>query len=135
MISNYLLQGDWSLWVTNYEVSNSGALVTSKKQGLVNLPMRGWQYFDGNTMQDDDTLTVNGKYFSCLTLIELHLFTEGEPNYPETLTVSSTEGASEEWPSVMGVYKITNITHSGRPVWQSTVREDRYLLYNGTAIL
>ena len=31
----------------------------------------------------------------------------------------------------MGVYKITNRTHSGRPVWQSTVREDRYLFYNG----
>ena len=47
------------------------------------------------------------------------------------MTVSSTGGASERWPSVMGVYKITNITHSGRPVWQSTVREDIYLFYNG----
>ena len=51
--------------------------------------------------------------------------------YPQAVTVSSEGGASEKWPSVMGVYKITNITHSGRPVWQSTVREDRYLLYNG----
>ena len=31
----------------------------------------------------------------------------------------------------MGVYKITNITHSDRPVWQSTVRDDRYLFYRG----
>ena len=51
------------------------------------------------------------------------------------MTVSSTGGASERWPSVMGVYKITNITHSGRPVWQSTVREDRYLFYNGNNMI
>ena len=31
------------------------------------LPMKGWQYFDGG-WQDDDTLTVNGKDISCLTL-------------------------------------------------------------------
>ena len=68
-------------------------------------------------------------------LLKQPVFTEGEPTYPETVTISCTEGASERWPSVMGVYKITNITHSGRPVWQSTVREDRYLLYNGNKMI
>ena len=34
----------------------------------------------------------------------------------------------------MGVYRITNMTRSGRPVWQSTVREDRYLFYDGNKI-
>ena len=92
--------------------------------------MRGWQYWD-DTWQDDDTLTVTGKYISCMTFNLIHLFTEGEPTYPKTVTLSSTGGAREKWPSVMGVYKITNITHSGRPVWQSTIREDRYLFYNG----
>ena len=72
------------------------------------------------------------KYISCLTLY-FHSFTEEKPTYPETVTISSTGGASERKPSVMGVYKITNITHSGRPVWQSTVREDRYLFYNGNS--
>ena len=51
------------------------------------------------------------------------------------MTVSSTGGASERWPSVMGVYKITNITHSDRPVWQSTVRDDRYLFYHGNNMI
>ena len=60
-----------------------------------------------------------------------YLLTEGKPTYPDAITVSSTGGATERMPSVMGVYKITNITHSGRPVWQSTVRENRYLFYNG----
>ena len=54
--------------------------------------------------------------------------------YPKTLTVASKGGASETLPSVMGVYKITNITHSGRPVWQSIVR-DRYLFYNGNNVI
>ena len=51
--------------------------------------------------------------------------------YPEKVTLSSTGGTSERWPSVLGVYKRTNMTNSGRPVWQSTVRDDRYLFYNG----
>ena len=31
----------------------------------------------------------------------------------------------------MGVYKKTNMTHSGRPVWQSTAGDDIFLFYNG----
>ena len=93
--------------------------------------MRGWQYAGGG-WQDDGTLTVTGKYIGWLTLIQLHLFTEGEPTYPDTVTVSSTGGASETVPSVMGVYKITNITHSGRPVWQITTGLGGFLFYNGT---
>ena len=54
--------------------------------------------------------------------------------YPETVTVSSTGGATERLANVMGVYKITNITHSDRPVWQSSVREDRFLFYNGNIL-
>ena len=60
-----------------------------------------------------------------------HNITEGEPTYPDTVTVSSTEGATEEQVSSMGVYKKTYQIHSGRPVWKSTVRDDRFLLYNG----
>ena len=98
--------------------------------------MSGWQYaiIDGDWEDDDDTLTVTGKYIRYLNLNYLHSFTEGEPTYPETVTVSSTGGASETVPSEMGVYKITNITHSGRPVWQSTVRDDSYFFYNGNNI-
>ena len=101
---------------------------------MVFIPVRGWQYAGGG-WPDDDTLTVTSKHISCLNSNYLHLFTEGEPTYPETVTVSSTGGASKRWPSVMGVYKIANITHSGRPVWQSTVREDKYLFYNGNNMI
>ena len=51
--------------------------------------------------------------------------------YPEKVTISSTGGTSKTWPDVLGVYMKTNKTHSDRPVWQSTDRDDRYLFYNG----
>ena len=60
--------GDWSRWVVSSEVSNSGANIASKKQGLVYIPVRGWQYGDGTTVHDDDTLTVTGKHMSYLTI-------------------------------------------------------------------
>ena len=53
--------------------------------------------------------------------------------YPDTVTVSSSEGAADNVPHCLGVYKRTSQTWSGRPVWQSTVRDDRFLIYNSIA--
>ena len=110
----------------------------SKKQGLVNLPLRGWLYWDGTMMQDDDTLTVTGKYIdylsSKLLFFFIYQFLDGEPTYPKILRVSSTGAASERSPCLMGVHKITNMTRSDRPVWQSTVIDDTLLFYNGNNI-
>ena len=61
-------------------------------------------------------------------------FVEGEPTYPDTLTVSSTEDAADEQVASMGVYKKTYQIHSCRPVWKSTVKFDRYLFYSGKNI-
>ena len=44
------------------EVSNGGPLITSKNIGLVFLPVKGWQYWDGADVHDDDTVTVTGKH-------------------------------------------------------------------------
>ena len=52
--------------------------------------------------------------------------------YPELVTVSSKSGTRfSVLSSALGAYKMLSKTHSGRPVWQSTERHDRYLLYNG----
>ena len=60
---------------------------------------------------------------------------EGEPTYPDKLSITSTGAVADLLPSYLGVYeKMTNTTHSGRPVWQSTSRDDRYLLYSGKLI-
>ena len=44
-------------------MENTGAYIKSKKTGLVYLPVRRWQYPGADGIwQDDDTLTVTGKY-------------------------------------------------------------------------
>ena len=72
--------------------------------------------------------TVKGNQYS------YHNITEGEPTYPDTVTVSSTEGAADSQYQSLGVYKKTSQIRSGRPVWKSTVRDDRFLFYNGKNI-
>ena len=45
------------------------AYIQSKKEGLVYISERGWQYADGDgDWMDDETLTITGKHMSCLTL-------------------------------------------------------------------
>jgi len=58
-------------------------------------------------------------------------YAEGEPTYPDTVTVSSTGAAADKQPECMGVYKRTPQTWSGRPVWKHTIRDDRFLFYHG----
>ena len=58
----------FALTKSNDELAENSAYIISKKEGLVNLPVRGWQY-SGVGWKDDDTLTVTGKYISCLILI------------------------------------------------------------------
>jgi len=106
--------GDSSRWVIHKGVSNGVANIMSKKSALRDIPKTGWQYSDSG-WHDDNTLSV----------------TEGEPTYPDTVTVSSTGAAADKHPQCMGVYKKTTQTWSGRPVWRHTGRDDRSLFYNG----
>ena len=48
--------------------------------------------------------------------------------YPETLTITSEGLAAETLPVTMGVYRMTNLSHSGRPVW---LGRNGSILYNG----
>ena len=56
---------------------------------------------------------------------------EGEPTYPDTVTISSTGVSADSQSASMGVFIKTYQIHSGRPVWKSTGRDDRFLYYNG----
>ena len=121
-------------WLIGEKYQNVGGF-KSVRTDLDYVPTKGWLYNDRTKWNDNDTtITVRGeggregikRTFLRVNILVGELFF-----YPETVTVSSTGGASETSPGAMGVYKITNITHSGRPVWQSTVRDDRYLFYNG----
>ena len=75
-----------SRWIIS-DKGDNGAYIKSKKKGLVFPPVKGWEYDGGASScgwlgalfdclldvctcwPDDDTLTVTGKYVSCLTLI------------------------------------------------------------------
>ena len=48
--------------------------------------------------------------------------------YPETVVVSSQGPAAEMFPLAMGVYTMTDVTHSDRPVWRGT---DGSIVFNG----
>ena len=50
------------------------------------------------------------------------------------MTVSSTGQAAEFWPESMGHFKITKEINAEKPVWQSMVKDDRFLFYNGRNI-
>ena len=48
--------------------------------------------------------------------------------YPETVVVSSQGPAAEMFPLAMGVYTMTDVTHSDRPVWRG---RDGSIVFNG----
>ena len=52
--------------------------------------------------------------------------------YPETVVVSSQGPAAEMFPLAMGVYTMTDVTHSDRPVWRG---RNGILLFNGQFVI
>ena len=51
--------------------------------------------------------------------------------YPETVVVSSQGPAAEMFPLAMGVYTMTDVTHSDRPVWRG---REGSIVFNGNTI-
>ena len=74
------MEGDWSTWVTYYEISNGAANIVSKKERLVYIPVRGWKYEHHNDgWIDDDTLTVTGKELTFIfSLTSIYLQKENQ---------------------------------------------------------
>jgi len=52
--------GDWSKWVIYEKVSNDLAYIISQKRDLVQVPEKGWLFWNGNDWQGDQTLTATG---------------------------------------------------------------------------
>ena len=55
--------------------------------------------------------------------------------HPKTLLITSEGPAVEELPFVIGVYRKTNVTHSGKPVWINYEHRYGSILYNGMMIM
>ena len=107
-----------SKWVISDEVSSNGGHIVSKYAGLIDIPQFGWQYSACNELGcdwvDDNTLRITA--------------------YLDTISVSSRGGAAALHPQSMGVYEKTTLTWWGKPVWQSTVRDDSFLFYDGSKL-
>ena len=52
--------------------------------------------------------------------------------HPDIIKLSSTGPASEKYPNSLGEYQLLqDISHNGRPMYQSLPIDDRYILYIG----
>ena len=60
----------------------------------------------------------------------------GDGKHPDTVKLSSTGPASEEYPESLGEYQLLQDKfHNGRSVYQSLARDDRYIINNGELIV
>ena len=119
------------MWVIYKSVSSGYAYIISKNRGLINIPETGWLISDDG-WQEDNSLSVTGRnILSSVETTSIYNITEGEPTYPDTVTVSSRGGAAHPQCSSLGVYKITNQTYTGRPVWKIMADYDTFLFYQG----
>ena len=87
----------------------------------------GWLYSDNATMwPNNDTLFVKGSYFSISSCAN---FVIGFSEFPETLMISSENGAGNYQLTTMGLYKkVKGMRRNGLPVWKHLFVEN-YVSY------
>ena len=99
----------------NYTADLGGVWSDRSCESLIGIE---WRYVKLGLREVDETLKVEGDIFSStLLLILLHVL-EGEPYYPDTVTISSN-GAAAVRADDMGLYKrMMGVYQRGRPVYQ-----------------
>ena len=66
----------------------------------------------------------------------IFFISEGAPDYPDNIVLSSNGPSSEKYPDSLGEYQLLpEKSHNGRPVYQSLARDDRYIIYIGNNII
>ena len=92
---------------------NSGWLLRQNPSNY--LDREGWKYWDGSAWNSgDNTLQV----------------TEGEPPYPDTVTITSSGGAADIQGSNLGIFKREAQYQNGRPIWKKE-GDQVYIYYSG----
>ena len=98
------------------------------------IPQTGWKYINYTDWQDDDeTLMLSGLHFIRVNYTFLIIqLSEGEPDFPNTIQLSSSGSTSVKYPGSLGEYQLLqDRDHNGRPVYQSLASEGRYIIYIG----
>ena len=99
--------------------------------GLEGVPREGWLYNDGNKWSEEDlTITVTGEKGEDGGWKKMNVSVGDRLQYPDLITILSSGLTAFLRPDVLGAFRRTNLTHLGRPVWRSTLRDDRFFFYN-----
>ena len=110
-IGRFLYKDDEDQWMVGDTPGELLSWLTSSIRSK-EIPTQGWKYFDGETWQDDLSLTV----------------TPGPlPPLPAQVIVTDSGDAAEAWPSYLGVFNMTQRWWSGRPVYVNT--QGRFLFH------
>ena len=83
-------------------------------------------YLAVRTKTNTDKLSPTGRQH-----VNIDTVYKTNSGYPKSLVVSSQGPAAEMYPQAMGVYRMTSITHSDRPVWRG---REGSIVFNGNTI-
>ena len=99
----------------NYTTDLGGVWSDRSCESLIGIE---WRYVQSGLREVDETLKVEGSIFNSMQLLILVHDLEGEPYYPDTVTVFSN-GAAPERTDDMGLYKrMMGVYQRGRPVYK-----------------
>ena len=112
-------------------------MIQSNKTSFLSIPQTGWKYRDDAGWQDDDdSLMISGLDWFFQLFATIFFISEGVPDYPDNILLSSNGPSSEKYPDSLGEYQLLpEKSHNGRPVYQSLARDDRYIIYIGNNII
>ena len=75
---------------------------------------------------------IRSTFYPCEFFFFIIHFSEGEPDYPNIIQLSSSGSSIEEYPGSLGEYQLLqDRDHNNRPVYQSLASEGRYIIYIG----
>ena len=110
--ATYLYPDEQDFWWVSLTPGQRGGLLRNPLPSKA-LPSRGWQHVNGESWQDDLTLTVNPGPL---------------PSLPRQFTVTATGAVAEVHPAILGVFTKTQRWWYGRPVYVNTIGQ---YLYHG----
>ena len=123
-----------SRWIVKF---GDDDVIQSDKTSFLSVPQTGWKYRNVAAWHDDDdSLMISGRHKLHKMIFMISFISEGAPDYPDNILLSSNGPSSEKYPDSLGEYQLLQEkSHNGRPVYQSLARDDRYIIYIGNNII
>ena len=100
----YLYPDEDDMWYVSNKIGDTQAWLFNPRPNKT-VPASGWWYTDGESLQEDLTLTVTAGPL---------------PPLPKQFMVTATGATADIWPSYLGVFTRTEMWWLGRPVYFNT---------------